>query len=38
MSPNSRYETLRLLVPNILEKITPRLKKGIIEIINEPYV
>lgn len=37
-APNSRYETLRLLIPNVLEKITRKLKKGIIEIINEPFV
>ncbi len=37
-SPNSRYETLRLLIPNVLEKIgRGELKKGIIEIENEPF-
>lgn len=35
-SPNSRYETLRLLIPNVLEKINKELKKGVIEIENEP--
>ncbi|MGD2086971.1 MAG: DUF5615 family PIN-like protein [Candidatus Aminicenantes bacterium] len=36
-SPNSRYETLRLLIPNVLEKISRELKKGIIEIKTEPF-
>lgn len=37
-APDSRYETLRLLMPDILEKINPALKKGIIEIKNETFV
>lgn len=37
-SPNSRYETLRLLIPNVLERISRELKKGIIEIKSEPYL
>jgi predicted nuclease of predicted toxin-antitoxin system len=36
-SPNSRYETLRLLIPKVLEIINRELKKGIIEIKNEPF-
>jgi predicted nuclease of predicted toxin-antitoxin system len=35
-SPNSRYETLKLLIPNVLEKIKRELEKGVIEIENEP--
>ena len=35
-SPNSRYETLKLLIPNILKKIDRELKKGVIEIEKEP--
>ena len=35
-SQNSRYETLTLLVPSVLEKISQELKKGIIEIREEP--
>jgi len=34
-SPNSRYETLKLLIPNVLEKINRELEKGVIEIENE---
>jgi len=36
-SPNSRYETLRLLIPKVLREINRELKKGIIEINNEPF-
>lgn len=31
-APNSRYETLKVLVPSVLERISGGLKKGIIEI------
>lgn len=34
-SSNSRYETLRLLIPKVLEKISRELKNGVIEIENE---
>jgi len=36
-APDSRYETLRVLTPNILKKICRELKKGIIEIKKEPF-
>jgi predicted nuclease of predicted toxin-antitoxin system len=35
-SPNSRYETLRLLIPTVLKKMSRDLKIGIIEIESEP--
>ncbi|MDQ1353076.1 MAG: hypothetical protein QG657_3382 [Acidobacteriota bacterium] len=31
-SPNSRYETLRLLIPNVIDNIDRELKKGVVEI------
>ena len=31
-SPNSRYEALKLLIPNVLGKISRGLEKGVIEI------
>jgi predicted nuclease of predicted toxin-antitoxin system len=36
-APNSRYETLRLLIPNLLEKINEELGKGIIEVKDESF-
>ena len=37
-SPNSRYGSLRLLIPNVLDRINRELVKGVIEIEDELFV